>query len=145
MGRIRIFGHRWRPDRPEMGRRPSAPARGSATWTSTSGFRPNVVAYDIARLEEWATWTTRTTPVTAHDLSRMAGRHRKRLRKAEIASRRSGHYLDSAVATRAQRLLLAAVTGEVVTEEVVTDPSPSDRHRFEVVAAFRALPPDRAW
>jgi hypothetical protein len=74
------------------------------------------------------------------ELLRVAGRHRNRLRKAEIASRRSGHYLDFAVENRAQRLLQAAVTGDAVTE-----PSPSDRHRFGLIEFFRALPPDRAW
>lgn len=74
------------------------------------------------------------------ELVHVAGRHRNRLRKAEIASRRSGHYLDFAVENRAQRLLQAAVTGEAVTE-----PSASDRHRFGLVESFRALPADRAW
>ena len=74
------------------------------------------------------------------ELVLMAGHHRNRLRKAEIAARRGGRYQDFAVANRARRLLKAAATGDPVTE-----PSPADRHRFEVVESFRALGPDRGW
>jgi hypothetical protein len=69
-----------------------------------------------------------------------ARHHRKRLRKAEIAARRAGRYMDFVVENRAQRLLEAAATGQPVGA-----PTESDHHRFQVVESFHALVRDQAW
>jgi len=83
---------------------------------------------------------TRSDDAAVAELTRLAKRRPDVVRVAENNARAAGEYVDLAVPNRAQRLLLAALSGQPVTQ-----PSAEDRRRFELVGAFAQLPPQAAW